>query len=525
MIILGIMFALAFLGVIGNYFVIASDPKYSEAAAEQQKITISAGAASGNIYDRNMQLLVNEETDYIAVVVPQSVERTEIAKFVTDKAEFQEKFDMGEPFTVKLSGYADESDGLTIFQLPVRYSENQLAQHIIGYTSQGSGVTGIESAYNRILRSVDNENSVTYTADGFGRILIGDGKNVTRSSIVCSGIVTTIDRDIQQIVEDCWVVEKCGAVVVSEVKTGDILALASFPDYSTYALGEAMNDENSPMINRALYSYSVGSIFKLVTACEGIQQDFSGYMYECTGSIKVNGKTFRCHKHDGHGLQTMSDAMVNSCNTYFISLSELFTPEEFRETAFTLGFGREIHLCSGITSSGGVLPTVADLKIPAELANFSFGQGKLAATPLQISQLTCAIANDGKMPMMRLIRGITRDGYSVSNEKSPRLTYAMEPDVARQLKQMMLSAVKNNENSNARSYYVETAAKTSTAQTGQSDENGEELCHSWITGYFPADNPKYAITVLVEDGGYGNDAAAPIFRKIADEISLQKDTA
>lgn len=193
--------------------------------------------------------------------------------------------------------------------------------------------------------------------------------------------------------------------------------------------------------------------------------------------------------------------------------------KKFRELAFNLGFGREIHLCSGMTASGGVLPTVNDLMIPAELANFSFGQGKLSATPLQITRLTCAIANNGKMPVLRIIKGMTLDGKDVMNEKTPQHSEVLERDTANQLKEMMISAVADNENSNARTSYTTVGAKTSTAQTGRTDKKGEELCHAWITGFFPADKPQYAVTVLVEDGGYGNDTAAPVFREIADGIS------
>ena len=84
---------------------------------------------------------------------------------------------------------------------------------------------------------------------------------------------------------------------------------------------------------------------------------------------------------------------------------------------------------------------------------------------------------------------------------------------------MMISAVRDNENSKARTKKMSVGAKTSTAQTGKFNDSGEELCHAWITGFFPARQPKYAVTVLIEDGGYGNDAAAPVFRRIAERMS------
>lgn len=517
-IMLAIVFAALFTIIIGKYFRLAADTSYAEAISESRELTIDVGTGEGNIYDRNMELLVNSETEYIAVAVPQAIDRSEIAAYALDQADFKEKFDKGVPFVFKSRSYIEESNGLTVFQIPVRYSENQIAQHIVGYTSQGQGVAGIEYAYNNILRGENSENSVTYSTDGFGRVLIGDGKKVNRSGIECSGVVTTIDSNIQKICESSGKDIERGVIVAADIKTGDIVGLASFPDYSVYDLENAVNDENSPMINRALYSYNVGSIFKLVTACEAIEEGYGGYMYSCEGSIDINGQVFRCHKLDGHGLQSMTDGMVNSCNTYFISLSRMMSIPDFRETAFTLGFGREIHLCSGITGSAGVLPTVDELLIPAELANFSFGQGKLTATPLQVLQMTCGIANGGRMPVLRLIKGVTENGVTVENEKDPQYAYTMEEQTAQQLCDMMISAVSDNDSSNAKPLYVTAGAKTSTAQTGQYDDDGNEMYNAWITGFFPAEDPQYAVTVLIEDGGYGNDSAAPVFREVADKI-------
>lgn len=516
---LSIFFALCFITIIVRYYILAADPSYAETAAQQSQTVITLEKCSGNIYDRNMELLVNHDTKYMAVAVPQAIDAEKTAEYAIDETDFREKLEEGVPFIFECTEELPESDGITVFSVPVRYSENQLAGHVIGYTSQGEGVSGIERAYDSILRSSGGENSVTYSVDGFGRVMIGDGKEVVRSEAVSSGVVTAIDSRIQRICEEAGVNIRKGAIVVAEIRTGDILALASFPEYSVDELDAAFESEDSPMINRALYSYSVGSVFKLVTAAQAIDEDFSGYMYNCTGSIDIGGQEFRCHKLEGHGMQTMTDAMVNSCNTYFISLSRLLSVPDFRENAFSLGFGREIHLCSGMTASGGVLPSAEELLVEAELANFSFGQGKLTATPLQISQLTCAIANNGKIPVLRLIRGVTTDGKKAENEKEVSYYYAMEPDTANKLKKMMIAAVSENDASNARPFYVTAGAKTSTAQTGRYDDSGNEMCNAWITGFFPADKPEYAITILVEDGGYGNDSAAPIFRQIADKIT------
>ena len=521
-IILAGVFFLIFTGLCFNYYRIAMKREHVQTARTNAQFTVVAGNSEGTIYDRNLKPIVNSEKKHIAVAVPTFLDRNSTAEFAVNKDDFLEKFDEGLTFTFECKPDTPDSDGLTVFEIPERYAENQPAQHVVGYLSQGEGVAGIEYAYNKIFRNDYGENSVTYTTDGFGQILIGDGKKIIRSTAEKSGVVTTIDLDIQKICEDAGKNIDKGAIVVADVKTGEILAMASFPDYSINDMEKALSDERSPLINRALYSYSVGSVFKLVTSAQAIMNKFGGYVYNCTGQEDVEGKIFNCHKVDGHGMQTLSDAITNSCNTYFINLSRMLNVKNFRELAFSLGFGREIHLCSGMTATGGVLPTVKELMIPAELANFSFGQGKLSATPLQITQLTCAIANNGKMPVLRLIKGMTPNGKDVLNEKNPQHSEVLERTVARQLKDMMISAVEDNENSNARTTYTTVGAKTSTAQTGRTDKKGEELCHAWITGFFPADKPQYAVTVLVEDGGYGNDVSAPVFREIADRISQEK---
>ena len=511
------VFLLFFILILMNYYKISTeaDTVFTE---DMYEITVNAGTTEGTIYDRNMKPLVNSEYKYIAVAVPYGIDRDKIIDFAVDREKFSEDFEKGEPFVFECTENIPESASLTVFEIPERYSENQTANHVVGYKSQGVGVTGIEYAYNKILRNSDSENSVSYSIDGFGRVLIGEGKRVKRSTADKTGVVSTLDTDIQKICESAVKGCKKGAVIVSDVKTGDILALVSFPDYSVADLENALDDENCPLINRALYSYSVGSIFKMITSCEAINEGLENYIYFCKGFTDIEGQNFNCHKADGHGMQNMTKAVTNSCNTYFINLSKYLNVQSFRNLAYSFGFGKEIFLCSGMTASAGVLPSERELSVPAEFANFSFGQGRLTATPLQINRMTCAIANGGKLPEMRIIKGITADGKRVANEKSPQFSRVIDRKTADKLKKMMISAVKDGENSNAKTFRTQTGAKTSTAQTGRFDDNGEELCHAWITGFFPAKNPLYAVTVLVEDGGYGNDSSAPVFREIADKI-------
>ena len=511
-------FFLVFMVLVWNYMCLSQEREHVRTAEDSSFITINAGDTQGTVFDRNFVPLTNAESYVVAVAVPSAVTLDELYDLAADKSALSEMYASGRPFAFRCVRRGEDSAGLTFFDVPVHCGSNLAASHIVGYLSEGRGASGIEYAYDRILRGGNMENSVTYSTDGFGSILIGAGKDVIRSTKQQTGAVTTIDSRIQQVCERAGCGIDKGAIVVTDVNTGEILALASYPRFSVDDIDVALTDERSPLIDRALCSYSVGSAFKLVTACEGLNEGLGGYVYECTGSIDVGGQVFRCHKYDGHGVQTMSEAMTNSCNTYFIALSQLLDTRKYRSLAADLGFGKEVYLCAGMTGSAGVLPTDEKLLVPAELANFSFGQGELTATPLQVNALTCAIANGGELPMLTIMRGITVDGESVGNEKLPRRSRVMSAETAAELRKMMIEAVYLNDSSKARPRYIRVGAKTSTAQTGRFGDDGEELCHAWITGFFPSSSPTYAVTVLVEDGGYGNDAAAPVFAEIADGI-------
>lgn len=521
--ILTLFFLLMFVGVVFNYYKISEKQPYIKTTADRPYITINAGNSQGTIYDRKMRPLVNASHEVIGIIVPDESILAETMKLALDRDEFAEAFELGRPFAFRCREKGIENGSATYFEMPVRYSYGQTAQHIIGYLSEGRGASGIEFGYEKILRGGRTENSVSYYTDGQGNVLIGEGKSVIRSDKEKNGVVTTLDKDIQKICESFSESISCGAVIVSDVSNGNILGLASYPQYSWDDIETALSDERSPLINRALYSYSVGSVFKLVTACEAMSENLGGFVYECNGKIDISGQLFNCHRYDGHGVQDMKKAVANSCNTYFISLSRCLDIPLLRSRAYDMGFGKEIPLCYGITASAGHLPAVEELLIPAELANFSFGQGKLTSSPLQINRMTAAIANGGKLYMSGLIKGITTDGETVSNEKKKQFTRVMGELQANELRNMMISAVYDTAGSNAKPELVKVGAKTSTAQTGRMDENGEELCHAWITGFFPAEKPQYAVTVLVEDGGYGNDAAAPVFRDIADKMMCKNN--
>lgn len=495
---------------------------YTQAAIQQRQYTVTAANAEGTIYDRNFQPLVNTETAYYAVVYPTSESIAELLPHMESAQDVIAGIQEGKPFSCRVDTDHFRSEDIIVLDAPVRRTEFQPAQHVIGYTLEGEGVAGLEADYDKILRAQEDTACVTYTMDALGEVLHGIEPVISPIRNKNGSVVTTLDARIQRICEEAGNNIEKGAIIVMEVETGDILAMASFPTYAPNRLADALEDENSPFINRCLYTYSVGSIFKLVTSAAAYTQGLTRFTTECTGKTEISGQLFRCHDWRGHGMVDMKQAMIHSCNSYFVELSQFVQPENIRTIAQDLGFGTQIPLTSSIVSAGGTLPTEEELELPAEMANFSFGQGFLTASPLQICQMTCGIANDGDMPVARLIAGYSLDGEHVENEKPPVYAKSISKNTAYYLQDLMISAVNENRETNARPAHVLAAAKTSTAQTGRYDENGVEYCHAWITGYFPIEAPGYAVTVLVEDGGFGNDAAAPVFREIADRIALME---
>ena len=241
-------------------------PELLQAAAGQGSYTCTAGTAAGTIYDRNGVPLVNTRSVCTAVVSPTPEAAEALLPHVLDAEAFYEKLAQGKPFTCTVDTADIACPDVTVLEIPQRYTTPQPAQHVIGYTQEGKGVAGLESAYDAVLRGVDSQWSVTFSVDGKGKPLAGEAAQVRYGANPVQGVMTTLDIRMQRICETAGASLQKGCVVVMDVESGDILGLASFPGYTPDALGEAMQDPDSPMIQRALYAYPVGSIFKLVTA-------------------------------------------------------------------------------------------------------------------------------------------------------------------------------------------------------------------------------------------------------------------
>lgn len=516
------LFVSASIAMSARLFFLINDEEIAAASVGKGHYTVKSVGEYAGIYDCNLEPLVNLSEKYEAVIIPNHDSSIRIQPYLADMDTYYNGISGRVPFICRVTSDAFSlGEGAIIFRSRVRTDSSQLAPHIVGYTSDNTGMYGIERAYDELLRSSYSVNSASFSVDALGSVLNGLDIETRQADSVKSGVVTTLDKNIQQICESAaekFGIKK-GAIIVMDTKSGEIRAVVSCPDFDTSDISASLSDPDAPFINRAFSAYSVGSIFKLVTSAAALEEGISPeYSYICTGSTNVYGQNFNCHKWGGHGEIDMGTAIVESCNTYFIALSEYIDNERYIETASAFGFGKEAELCPGMVSASGNLQTPADIAIAAERANMSFGQGMLTATPLQICTMTAAIANNGVLNSPVLVKGVLDENGDMEYSKLSAGNRVISYATARKLKNFMVNTVKAA-GSMSKPDRISAAGKTSTAQTGNFDSYGNEILNCWFTGYFPSYAPRYAVTVLVEGGTSGNSACGPVFKEIADNIT------
>ena len=497
----------------------------SRASVHSSAKTVDIATLRGTVYDCNLQPLTNCETELYAAAKPSPYSLGQLSGKVTPDVfkSVNERMREGKPITVKINSPIIPNDDITEIKIPQRYPASSLACHIIGYTdSSGNGISGIEKSYNSLLLQGKSTVTARFFSDANGRVMLGEKTEISGNNIPKRGVVLTIDKNIQRITEAALdrTGDGCSSAVVIEIESGAIRACVSRPCFDPYNIAESLNNENSPLINRAFMPFSVGSVFKPVVASAALENGISEkYEYNCTGSVTHNGVTFRCHKKDGHGIVDMEKAVAYSCNTYFISLAIETGAENIINMADCFGLGKETTLANGMISLSGYLPDIAELDSKAAISNLSFGQGSLLATPLQICNVAATVARGGVYIEPYLIEGETdENGVFIKIKSYSEKRQIMSFENALMIRRFLEKVVTEGSGMRAYSECVKTAGKTATAQTGKS-ENGEEIYNAWFMGYFPADNPKYAVAVLKENGGEGAVSCAPVFKDIAENMA------
>lgn len=494
----------------------------AQVARNQSSVRVTITKPRGTIFDAKLHPLVNQTTRYVAAVSPTPAAIIAL-KNALPESQLEtalSRLEKNRPVAVPVP-YPISADGITMFSVQDRYAEDQSASHIIGYLdSTGHGVSGIEKAFDGILYKEDSLD-VIYTIDATGKILPGIEPEIEGDAGTAGeGVALTIDADIQAVAEKASDSITSGAVVVMEVGTGKLRAVVSRPNFYAANLADSINAANSPMINRALASYNVGSVFKPCVAAAALEKGIlPASTYTCTGSADISGRVFRCHKEDGHGTLNLSQALVVSCNTYFYDLAARTGADRILAMAKAFGFGQSRRLADGLVSDAGSLPNPVILsQQPATLANFAIGQGELMLSPVALASLYEAVAGDGTYHAPTLIEGEVSGGVVSRPEEVSPPTRVMKASTAKFLREALIQVVNGGTGSSAMPASGGAGGKTATAQTGWIQE-GSKVVQGWFGGFYPAESPKYVIIVLVENAVSGGQSCGPIFKSIADGIA------
>lgn len=379
------------------------------------------------------------------------------------------------------------------------YKYGNLYSHIIGYSYREYGKAGLELEYNNVLLDI-SENAA-----------INELKNLVLPTSVGNDIRLTIDHSSQEKARSLLNGRK-GSVVLMNPTSGEIYAMVSLPDFNTSNLNdnwkEITESPDSPFLNRATQGlYTPGSIFKIVTTLSAIESLDIDLEYECEGSTNIDGYILKDYNERAHGELDLHGAFVKSCNTYFGEKSLKIGKERFGSVADRFMINQKIDFDLPVKESqfpykGNVGDT--------ELAASAIGQGKVLATPLNMAMMASAIANDGQMVRPILVKEIiNKDGRITRAITTDVISTVTGPSIANEIKDMMVEAVASGTGTNASIRNVTVAGKTGTA------ENPSGNAHSWFVGFAPADNPRLAVAVILEEAGTtGGQGAAPIARDL-----------
>lgn len=508
------LFVLLFIGLV-RLFIIATDPNLEEAANSQSSYSVRLYRKRGTVYDCNMLKLTNQKTKQVTVFSPtqQGIISAATVLKEAEKENTLAKLKQGFPALVS-GGFV--MPGTTVASIPDN-SLNALANHLLGYTdSTGHGVCGIEQSMDNLLWTNDYV-SVDFITDSKSNILPGISAEIDNGSSVATDIVLTIDSRIQKIVETAIQGQGSVAAVVIDAKNGKIKAMASRPTYDISNLADCLDNEDSPFINRAITPYSVGSVFKPLIAAAAIENGLESFTVNCNGSVTIDGRVFKCHKLAGHGQVDMEKALSESCNVFFYQIGNAVGGEKIYEFSKLFSFGESFDIGCNVTLKQGEITDKQTLKASqSAVANISIGQGNLLLSPLNISFLYQAIANDGIYYTPNLLEATIKGTSSTKQEETP-FVRAMKQKTARMLKKYLISTVENGTGKKAYNEKFVSGGKTGTAQTGWI-KNGKSILNGWFCGFAEIRGCEYVISVIKEDVSSGSDDCAPIFAEIAQKI-------
>jgi penicillin-binding protein 2 len=463
--------------------------------------------------------------------------------------------DVSREVVAKIEARKAELPGVVIEATPTRdYLQGELGAHVTGYIreitkdqlddskyagyQQGElvGQFGLESHLEEMIHGVRGLKRIEVNAMG-----VRIGEFSSESERMGNDIHLTINSEMQRAAVE-GLAGKKGAVVALDVNTGEILTMVSMPAYDPNIFtgevkpdvwNDLINGRPSKLNNRVLQAaYPPGSVFKVITGLAGLSEKVvtpRDKVY-CPGYYQFAGRNYRCHKKTGHGYVDFESALIQSCDVYYYSLATKLGIDVINSYATRLGLGAPSGL--GLAhESRGLVPSTEWKRLyfkkpedkvwyPGETLSVVIGQGATTTTPVQIAKMIAAIANGGKLLRPQLVREIRGGDNNLLQGFTPEVLSQidLDPNILKLVRKALVGVVNDPRGTGGRSKLKKfpdriVAGKTGTSQVVALEarlkhEDFED--HAWFAAYAPEEAPEVAVAVLVENGGHGGAAAAPV---------------
>jgi penicillin-binding protein 2 len=536
--------------------------RYFRGLAENNRSRlVTLAAPRGALLDRNGRILVGNRPSFNVVLTPEHADDLDrvVARLASTlgigEAAIRERLARRQPYrplvvktdatladVAALEARRRELPEVSVDVVPLRsYPLASAAAHALGRVGEiterqeqlsefkdlapGSlvGQAGIESRYNRQLMG----------RDGFRRVIVNSrGLEVTEAERLPPedgpSLTLSLDAPLQAAVERAFE-GRAGSAVALDPETGEVLAMTSTPAYdpNEFTTGidashwaRLANDPETPLMNRVIQgTYAPGSTFKVIAATAALEEGVitPASTFYCPGYLAVYNTVFRCAAPGGHGVVDLRRAIAASCNVYFFQVGIRLEIGRLAKWARIFGLGAPTGI--DLPHEGGGLMPSPEWKLrvlktpwyPGETVSVAIGQGQVSATPLQMARVAAIIANGGRLVRPHLAPGADQESTPLA---------AIRPETIAAVRDGMRMAVAEGTGRRARLPDVEVCGKTGSAQVvakarlERSPGSRELRPHGWFLAFAPADRPRIALAVLVEHGGSGAEAAAPVARQI-----------
>lgn len=562
-------FIMAMLVIVGYttiiirlfYLQILNNDEYQKLAIEQQLRDTTITAQRGTIYDANMKVLAKSATIWTVHLAPKEIKKEQIEVLAenlskildVDKNSIIEKSKKHNFYQVvkrkvekdkidQIREFITKNDisGIHITEDSKRYYPyGDFAASILGFTGvDGQGLAGIEAYYDKYLKGVDGR--IVTATNAIGTEMPFEYEKLYEPQ-QGNDVVLTIDETIQHYLEKYLSyavkehsVTNKGAGIVMNVNTGEILAMATKPDFDPNnpfeiydpikkAEVDALPDDKKKEArakeqqqqwrNKVVSDlYEPGSVFKVVTAAAGLEENVITLQtpFNCVGSLKVAGIVIRCNKTEGHGHETFSDGFRNSCNPVFMEVAAGLGSDKFFQYLQSFGLTEKTEIdLPGEEQSVFYTP---DKTGPVELASQSFGQSN-KFTPIQISTAVATAINGGNLIQPHVVKKvIDRAGNVIFNNTPSEKRQVISKETSNQIIEVMERVVKESPGSkNAKVLGYRVIGKSGTSQKLDGDEN--DRIASFVAAA-PAENPQILCLIILDEphsySQYGSVLSAPV---------------